>query len=142
MDPFNLKKEQSAVFDGHLITRIEGLLSKTTHRIRRRPAEPGILAFSADVFDQQWDFDLDLDGEPFIRLARTTDGEVTEGVFPVESTRFDKTPAPLPRSQGELGIPERLAFRIPGDAELPGDDQIRSTTVEVHFFNGLPVPRA
>lgn len=141
MKPFKLVKKDSVTFDGHLITRVEGLLGTSmTYGIRRQTADPGMLIFSTEVFGTRWALELDLDGEAVIKLTQTQEnGEVTVEVFPVVGTRFDKTPVPLPRMKGDLSIPERLDFEMPGRTKLPGDDEARGIMVEVHFFNDLPI---
>ena len=127
--------------DGNLITRVDRWLgTRMDYEIKRRPAEPGVLAFDADVLDGRWTVKVDLDRSASAKVTEVNpQGETKVSHAPVEATTLNRSPIPLPRSKGDLSIPERITFLLPRDQSLADGEGPYSLRVEVHFLNREPL---
>lgn len=130
--------------DGNLITRVDRWLgTRRDHGIKRRPAEPSILAFEADVDADRWTVEFDLDRSAWAKVIEVdSQGETKVSHILVEATTFGGSPISLPRAKGDLSIPERITFLLPRDQSLPDGEGSYSLRIEVHFLNREPLEPA
>jgi hypothetical protein len=127
--------------DGVLITRVDRWLgTRRDHEIKRLLAEAGILAFEVDVGSYRWTVEVDLDRSASAKVIEVDSrGETKVSEVPIEAITFSGCPVSLPRSKGDLSIPERITFLLPREQSLPDGEGPYSLRVEVHFLNREPL---